>query len=54
MMISSLPFSGNTYTCNYYYIIIRRLSDESGEIKFTLVSEGKLSKEFLDPKDGKQ
>ena len=29
-----------------------RVSDESGTMKTTLVSEGKLSKTFLDSKDG--
>lgn len=28
------------------------MSDESGSMKTTLVSEGKLSKSFLDSKDG--
>jgi gelsolin len=30
---------------------IFRLSDESGKLSFSLVSEGKLSMDFLDPKD---
>ena len=33
-------------------VLLHRLSDESGSLEFTLVSEGTLDRGYLDPKDG--